>query len=83
MWTRHWRFDVASFVTSVKLADDCKLFRPVSNYVDKLSLQQGLDSVSNWVTKGHMEFNVYGCKVMHCGRSNMVTAIVWIVNQLQ
>ena len=55
----------------LKFADDTKLFRPVLNHSDGLSLQQDLDTVCSWATRWNMEFNVPKCKVMHYGKCNI------------
>ena len=63
----------------LKFADDTKLYRPVNNQMNGMSLQQDLNIVSNWAERWQMEFNVSKCKVMHYGKKNIgYTAIAWM-----
>ena len=55
----------------LKFADDTKLYRPVNNQMNGMSLQQDLNIVSNWAERWQMEFNVSKCKVMHYGKKNI------------
>ena len=49
-------------------ADDAKIFRPVNNLQDVLTLQQDLDNVVNWSRKWQMNFNIKKCNVITLSR---------------
>ena len=43
-------------------ANDMLLYRPIVNAADFSSLQKDIDSISDWVDRNHMQFNVQKCK---------------------
>ena len=49
-------------------ADDMLLYRPIANESDFSSLQKDIDSISDWVDRNHLQFNVQKCKFMHITR---------------
>ena len=49
-------------------ADDMLLYRPIANAADFSSLQKDIDSISDWVDRNHVQFNVQQCKFMHITR---------------
>jgi len=58
----------------LKFADDTRLYRPVNNQMNGMSLQHDLNIVSNWAERWQMEFIVSKCKVlkvMHYGKKNI------------
>ena len=55
----------------LKFADDIKVFRKVTNYTDKQSLQDDLDKLVKWSKKWQMLFNFGKCKCIHIGHGNM------------
>ena len=61
--------DISSKV--LKLADDTKVFRKVTNDTDKQSLQDDLDKLVKWSEKWQMLFNFGKCKCIHIGHGNM------------
>ena len=61
--------DISSKV--LKFADDTKVFRKVTNYTDKQSLQVDLDKLVKWSEKWQMLFNFGKCKCIHIGHGNM------------
>jgi len=48
-------------------ADDTKVWCPIIAMEDSLSLQDDLNSLSDWSDKWLLKFNPYKCKVMHVG----------------
>ena len=52
-----------------RLADDCVLYRDITDRNDTDLLQQYLDALGRWETKWLMEFNVGKCFVMHATHS--------------
>ena len=61
--------DISSKV--LKLADDTKVFRKVTNDTDKQSLQDDLDKLLKLSEKWQMLFNFGKCKCIHIGNGNM------------
>ena len=61
--------DISSKV--LKLADDTKVFRKVTNVTDKQSLQVDLDKLVKWSEKWQMLLNFGKCKCIHIGHGNM------------
>ena len=61
--------DISSKV--LKFADDTKVFRKVTNYTDKQSLQDDLDKLVKCSDKWQMLFNFWKCKCIHKGHGNM------------
>ena len=61
--------DISSKVP--KFADDTKLFRKVTNDIDKHILQDDLDKLVKWSEKWQMLLNFGKCKCMHIGHGNM------------
>lgn len=56
--------------SSIKLfADDCVIYRVISNSSDTAMLQTDLDNISAWCTSWHMRLNTNKCKVMRISRS--------------
>lgn len=51
-------------------ADDCVLYREITNTSDVAILQSDLDCVSNWCNKWNMQLNTNKCKVMTVSRLN-------------
>ena len=50
-------------------ADDMLLlYRPITSIADFALLQQDIDSISDWVDKNYLQFNVQKCKFMHITR---------------
>ena len=45
-------------------ADDCLLYREISNQEDGLSLQHDLDTLQKWERDSSMEFNPDKCEVL-------------------
>ena len=55
--------------TKIKLfADDCLLFRPISNPADQHQFQKDLDSLVNWSHQWQMSFNPQKCHTLHITR---------------
>ena len=44
------------------------LYRPITSIGDFELLQQDIDSISDWVDKNYLQFNVQKCKFMHTTR---------------
>ena len=65
--------DLEDDISSKELnfADDTKVFRKVTNYTDKQSLQDDLDNLVKWSEKWQMLFNFGKCKCIHIGHGNM------------
>ena len=61
--------DISSKV--LKLADNTKVFRKVTNVTDKQSLQDDLDKLVKWSEKWQMLLNFGKCKCIHIGHGNM------------
>ena len=61
--------DISSKV--LKFADDTKVFRKVTNDIDKQSLQDDLDKLVKWSEKWQMLFNFGKRKCIHIGHGNM------------
>ena len=61
--------DISSKI--LKFADDTKVFRKVTNYTDKKSLQDDLDKLVKWSEKWQMLLNFGKCKCIHIGHGNM------------
>ena len=61
--------DISSKVLT--LADDTKVFRKVTSYTDKQSLQDDLDKLVKWSEKSQMLLNCGKCKCIHIGHGNM------------
>ena len=61
--------DISSIVLT--FADATKVFRKVTNYTDKQSLQDDLDKLVKWSEKGQMLFNYGKCKCINIGHGNM------------
>lgn len=56
--------------SSIKLfADDCVIYREISNSSDTMMLQTDLDSISAWCASWHMRLNTKKCKVMRISRN--------------
>ena len=55
----------------LKFADDTKVFRKVTNYTDKQSLQDDLDKLVKWSKKWQILLNFVKCKCIHIGHGNM------------
>ena len=55
----------------LKLADDTKVFRKVTNVTDKQSLQDDLYKLVKWSEKWQMLFNFGKCKCTLIGHGNM------------
>ena len=49
-------------------ADNMLLYRPITSIADFALLQQDIDSISDWVDKNYLQFNVQKCKFMHITR---------------
>ena len=56
--------------STLKFADDTKLFDPAQCSRDRELLQKDLEKLVSWAEQWQMEFNVNKCKVMHVGRRN-------------
>ena len=52
-------------------ADDMLLYTPITSTADFALLQQHIDSISDWVDKNYLQFNVQKCKFMHITRKTM------------
>ena len=52
-----------------KFADDCKVYRSVSNAEDIDILQQDINNLCQWSKDWQMVFNVKKCKVSHKGHN--------------
>ena len=61
--------DISSKV--LKFGDVTKVFRKVTNDIDKQSLQDDLDKLVKWSEKWQMLFNFGKCKCIHIGHGNM------------
>ena len=46
-------------------ADDCVLYRPITNQIDQESLQKDLYNLQLWANKWLMMLNVNKCEVLH------------------
>jgi len=55
----------------LKFADDTKVFGKVTDWSDRESFQEDLNSLVNWADRQKMEFNVKKCKLMHVGRDKV------------
>ena len=55
----------------LKFADDTKVFRKVTNVIDKQSLQEDLDKLVKWSEKWQMLLNFGKCKCIHVGHGNV------------
>ena len=53
-----------------KLADICKVYRPVPTAEDIGILQQDINNLCQWSKDWQMLFNVKKCKVLHIGHTN-------------
>lgn len=51
-------------------ADDCVIYRKVTNASDIATLQSDLNNISNWCLTWCMELNINKCKSMRISRSN-------------
>ena len=51
-------------------ADDSKIYRKISNLIDRELLQKDLDKLRDWSQKWLLEFNESKCKVMHISVRN-------------
>lgn len=59
----------ASVSSSISLfADDCVIYREVTNNLDVISLQSDINSVLEWCNMWNMQLNVNKCKVMRISR---------------
>ena len=56
----------------LKFADDTKVFRKVTNFTDKQSLQDDLDKLVKWSEKWQMLFNFGKCKCIHIGHGKRI-----------
>lgn len=63
--------------SSIKLfADDCVVYREISNSTDTTLLQADLDCISAWCTSWHMRLNTKKCKVMRISRHAQCTNVL-------
>ena len=53
--------------------DDSKILAIVDTVIERKGLQKDLDSISVWMQEWKMKLNVAKCKVVHLGKSNLVT----------
>jgi hypothetical protein len=51
-------------------ADDTKIFRLISNLIDKNELQEDLNKILEWSAKWQLPFNIDKCKIIHYGNRN-------------
>ena len=67
--------DVPDHVQSnlVMFADDTKIYRVIRDENDAKILQEDLDALQRWSEKWLLKFNISKCKVMHLGRTNLLT----------
>jgi len=54
----------------VLFVDDTKVFGPVGNEEDRVSLHEALNNMLKWSNEWQLKFNTTKCKVMHYGREN-------------
>lgn len=69
--------------SSIKLfADDCVLYREITNQHDNFMLQKDLDNISRWCSQWLMFLNPTKCKIMSVSRrSNSPTPFGYIINE--
>ena len=67
--------DIAANINSTihMFADDCLVYRTITNTEDHLSLQQDLNTLVKWSDSWQMKFNVAKCSIIHVtqNRSNI------------
>ena len=69
IYINHLEDDTSSKV--LKITDDTKVFRKVTNDTNKQCLQDDLDKLVKWSDKWQMLFNFGKCKCIHIGQGNM------------
>ena len=59
--------DIAANINSTirMFADDCLVYRTITNTEDHLSLQQDLNTLVKWSDSWQMKFNVAKCSIIH------------------
>ena len=59
--------DIAANINSTirMFADDCLVYRTVTNTEDHLALQQDLNTLVKWLDSWQMKFNVAKCSIIH------------------
>lgn len=63
-------------------ADDCVIFRDISNPNDISLLQQDLTAISEWCDTWLMNLNINKCKVLRISRSNTVPPSTYYLNDV-
>ena len=67
--------------SSIRLfADDCIVFRSISNNDDTTLLQKDLDEISNWAHVWQMKFNVSKCVLLRVTRNHSLFTSTYILN---
>ena len=64
--------DISEIISSsIRLfADDCIVYRSISNNDDTTLLQKDLDEISNWAHIWQMKFNVSKCVLLRVTRNH-------------
>ena len=67
--------DIPPGITSKKrlFADDCLIYRSISNITDSTELQKDLDRLHQWSVSWQMQFNVDKCHLMRFTRRRNIT----------
>lgn len=53
-------------------ADDCVLYRKITNPSDILAIQEDLNNINEWCRTWRMELNIKKCKTMRISRTNVI-----------
>ena len=61
--------DIATLTTKL-IADDTKLYHPITSPDDQQILQEDIDKLWEWSEKWQLPFNANKCKIIHYGRNN-------------
>lgn len=74
--------DLSSVISSnIHLfADDCVIFREITNDDDTKVLQSELRAISNWCAKWLMDLNIKKCKVMRVSRTSTSSPLYYLNN---
>ena len=62
-------------------ADDCVLYRPITNQIDQETLQQDLYNLQLWANKWLMMLNVNKCEVLHISLKQIIKKLYLLYDE--
>ena len=64
-------------------ADDLKIFKPIYNLSDCLSLQDDLNQLNNWCESNHLYLNIKKCKRISFTRNRALIDYDYVINNIK